>query len=252
MKKTALVVLATVSLAGCFQTKTLDPNAYNYNEMQNVQSIKRGVVIAVEQANVAIEGSDDYAAVGAIAGGLAGSQLGQGVGRDVGIAVGAIAGGVAGKMGSAKTEQAFVYTVELQQGGIIQVAQQGQYIPQSSKVFVKYFPGNRKTISVDQSQGVTFSTTKETTYTEKEEAQRKQAIRARAAAKARAAEQSKRNAREEQAYQLELQRQQLELESKRLDVERKTKRVNREEDFINKELEQEGDSVRGTLLDVYK
>lgn len=248
MYKLAVMMLAAVTLTGCFQTKTLDPNAYNYDEVQNVLSIKRGVVIAVEQANVHIEGSDDYAAVGAIAGGLAGSQLGQGVGRDVGVAVGAIAGGIAGKMSTAEQVQAFVYTIEMQKGGIIQVAQQGNYIPQGSKVFVKYYAGNRKTVSVDQSQGVTFSTTKETSYAEKDAAAAAQAKedaaraaaearRQRAIAQQRAAEKAKQDQREQEQYELDLKLRQLDVQDRSLDIERKTKRVNREDDFINKELD---------------
>lgn len=241
MYKLAVMMLAVVTLSGCFQTKTLDPHAYNYNEVQNVLSIKRGVVIAVEQANVKIEGSDDYAAVGAIAGGLLGSTLGQGSGRDVGIAAGAIAGGVAGKMGSGETVQAFVYTVEMQKGGIMQIAQQGAYIPQASKVFVKVYAGGRKTVSLDQSQGVTFSTTKETSYKEKDAAAaakaKADARRNRAIAAERAKANAKRNAREQVQYDLDMQMRQLDLEDRKLDVERKSKRVNREDDFINKELD---------------
>ena len=265
MYKFLTLAVAALTLTGCYQTKTLNPNQMTYDEVQNVRAIKRGVVISVEQAQVHIDGSDDYAATGGLIGGLLGTQFGKGTGQTVAIGVGTIAGGIAGKMGTAQTVESFVYTVELQEGGLIQVSQQGAYIPQASKVLIKYYPQGRKTISVDQSQGVTFSTAKKTSYAEKEAAEQKAAAekaaaeklarqKAAAAQKVYAQKEAVRTKREQEAYNLELESKKLDLESKKLDVERKTKRVEHEDEFIEKELKSEGitHDVRGALMDIFK
>lgn len=235
MKKILFPILSVMVLTGCYKQDTLNPNQLNYKEAQNVLAIKRGVVIAVEQAEVTIDGSDDVAAVSALAGGLAGSQVGQGDGQVVGAAVGAIAAGIVGKAITEKTEMAFVYTVELKNGGLEQVAQTGNLIPQASKVFVKYYPNNKKTISLDQSQGVTFNRTQETSYAEKDEK-----------AEAAKAREMKRSAREQAEYdlymesrKLDLEKKKLDLESDRLDVKAKESYTKRADDFANEDVEQE-------------
>ncbi|MFT7432521.1 MAG: outer membrane lipoprotein SlyB [Alphaproteobacteria bacterium] len=238
VKKNILTLLVVLTvLTGCFKQDTLNPNAMTYKESQSVLSIKRGVVIGVEQALVAIDGSDGVSAVSGIVGGLLGSQVGKGTGRDVGIGVGILGGAILGKTLTEKSELAFVYTVELQNNaGIMQIAQTGQMLPQRSKVLIRTFSGGRKTITLDQSQGVTFSETNKTSYqgdaAKVEQVRRQELFNA----KQRAAAALKRAEREEAEYQLELESKKLNLEGQRLDIKSKSKRVDRTDEYIDKEL----------------
>lgn len=282
MKNLILLLLVTVSVTGCFKQDTLNANTMTYDESQSVLSIKRGVVIAVDQAQVSIDGSDGVGAVSGIVGGLLGSQIGKGTGKDVGIGLGALGGAILGKTLTGKTELAFVYTIDLQnKAGIIQVAQTGQMLPQRSKVLVRTFSGGRKTISLDQSQGITFSETNETAYEGDAAAAAAKKRKALATAKYRAAAALKRAQREEAEYQLEFESKklsvdsqrldvdskgarsvreegeyQLMLESKKLDIKEKTIRTDRTDDFIDSEIKREEsktkviDSVGNTINSV--
>lgn len=164
MKKILTVLLSLGVLTGCFSTNTTNPNVMTYDESQSIRSVKRGVVISVEQTEVAIEASKNAQAVGAVVGGLLGSQLGQGKGAYVGAGAGAIGGTLAGDALSKKKELAFLYTVEMQHGGIVTVVQGGQMVPMASKVLVREFIGGRRMIAVDQSQSIQFKRTHDTQY----------------------------------------------------------------------------------------
>jgi outer membrane lipoprotein SlyB len=236
MKKFLVLVLCVGVLSACSKQATLDPNALTYKESQSIVSTQRGVVISVEQATVHIGGRDDAGVAGAVLGGLAGSQVSSGSGRDVAIVVGALGANYLGKKLTEKNELAFVYTIEKKDGGIITVSQTGSMINIGSPVLVREFNTGRKTVSFDQSQGKTFVRTKETSYEGDAEAQAIKKAAILRAQKAAAQKNTKRSAREEAEYQLELESKNLQLESQRLDVEKKSKRVNREDDFINKEL----------------
>lgn len=164
MKKFFTAFVCAVMLTGCFATKTTNPNVMTYNESQSIRSVKRGVVIAVEQTQVQVEASKNAQAVGAVVGGLIGSQLGQGKGSYVGAGAGAIGGSIAGDALSKKTEMAFLYTVEMQHGGIVTIVQGGNMVPMGSKVLVREFVGGKRNIAVDQSQNMQFQRTNDTKY----------------------------------------------------------------------------------------
>lgn len=236
MKKFLVLVLFAGVLTACSQQATLDPNMLTYEESQSITSVQRGVVLSVEQAQVKIEGRDDAGVAGAIIGGLAGSQIGQGQGANVGAAVGALGVSYLGKKLTAKTELAFVYTIEKKTGGFETISQTGPMITPGSPVLIRHFSTGRKTVSLDQSQGKTFMRAQETSYEGDAAAQAARKAATVRAQKAASAKYTKRTAREEAEYQLELESKRLNLESQRLDVEKKSKRVDREDDFINKEL----------------
>lgn len=224
MKKLLLIV-PMLALASCFNQPTADPNTLTYEQSQNVMGIERGVVLAVEQANVKIEGSNTAAVGGAVAGGIAGSQMSAGSGRDVAIAVGALAGAAIGKGVSAKTEQAYAYTVETKKGRMIQVVQGGQIIPIGSKVLIKFYD-NKKTISLDSTQGVTFTRTKDTMYAEDDEDLAKEE-----------AKKDRQEAYAAEVEEMEMEAKRLELKKKKMALEKERLRLERENDFIQKELE---------------
>lgn len=163
MKKILILVLA-VAITGCSRQATLDPNAMTYKESQSIVSVERGVIIAVEQAKVFIEGRDDAGVAGAVVGGLAGSQIGSGGGRDAAVVIGALGASYLGKKLTEKEELAFVYTVEKKNGGIMTVSQTGAMINIGSPVLVRTFEGGRKSITFDQSQDRIFNRAKETQY----------------------------------------------------------------------------------------
>lgn len=163
MKKVLILVLA-VAITACSRQATLDPNAMTYDESQSIVSVERGVIIAVEQSQVTIDGRDDAGVAGAIVGGLAGSQIGQGGGRDAAVAIGALGASYLGKKLTEKTELAFVYTVEQKEGGIITVAQTGNMINIGEPVLIRTFSNGRKSITADQSQNRIYNRTKETQY----------------------------------------------------------------------------------------
>lgn len=163
MKKFLALALA-VSLTGCFGTPTTNPNVMTYEETQSLRAVHRGVVISVDQTEVQIDGSENAQLLGGVLGGLAGSQVGQGTGAYVGAGLGAIGGMIAGEAVTAKKELAFVYTIELQRGGILTAVQGGALVPVGSKVLVREFRNGKRTVAVDQSQNLEFQRTKDTRY----------------------------------------------------------------------------------------
>tara|TARA_R110000868_G_scaffold218576_2_gene469213 strand:+ start:139342 stop:139839 length:498 start_codon:yes stop_codon:yes gene_type:complete len=162
--KNILLIAVVATLTGCFSTPTTNPNVLTYEESQSIRAVYRGVVISIDQTSVNIKASKNATGVGAILGGLAGSQIGKGQGAYVGAGLGVLGGAVAGDAISSKTEMAFIYTVELQDGGIVTVTQGGNLINMGTKVLVREFAGGRKTVVADQSQNMQFERTNDTQY----------------------------------------------------------------------------------------
>lgn len=160
-----LAVLPALLLAGCLSNPTnMEPETYNAGEAQRAVSIRRGVVLSVEEVQVKEKGTQGATAVGSIAGAGLGYEVGGGRGRQWATAAGALLGGMAGEKLTQYNEKAYAYIVELQQGGTIQVVQQGPLIAPNSAVFVKYLSGGRTVLQEDTSQGQIYDRTGDTHY----------------------------------------------------------------------------------------
>ncbi len=129
MKKISILALAaTVSLlAGCANPGVMQSSALNYDTQQagQIQQVQTGVVLAVQQVNIAPSSTGIGTLGGAAAGALAGSSVGQGHGSAALGIIGALAGGIAGSAleGHALAQQGYQITVRLDSGQTVAVTQ---------------------------------------------------------------------------------------------------------------------------------
>lgn len=98
MKRLIVVVLSSITLAGCANNSTLSGDVYSAYDAKQVQSITYGTLIGIRQ--VQIQGGENTNVIGAISGavlgGVLGNVIGSGSGRRLATTAGAVAGSIAG------------------------------------------------------------------------------------------------------------------------------------------------------------
>lgn len=140
---TLVLPLCVLMVAGCEDT-TQGPT-YVQGPSQN-QSVMYGTIIESRPVQVATNNSNNKtgaAIVGGLAGAIVGSQFGEGGGKTAMTGVGAIGGALAGSAladNGSNARWSRQWTVRLQQGGTIQVIQDGQnlYVGQRVRVIQDY------------------------------------------------------------------------------------------------------------------
>ncbi|MBI1220691.1 MAG: glycine zipper 2TM domain-containing protein [Rhodobacteraceae bacterium] len=139
MKKLTLILpLCVLMVAGC--DDTTGPT-YVQAPVAS-QSVMYGTIIESRPVQVATNNADNKtgaAIVGGLAGAIVGNQFGKGGGKTAMTGLGAIGGAMAGSAladNGSNTRVTRQWTVRLQQGGVIQVIQDGQnlYVGQRVRV----------------------------------------------------------------------------------------------------------------------
>lgn len=122
-KKSFSIVLAvsTLLLAGC--GTDFSGNRYEASAVGEVSRTDRGTVISLRKVELKPESSTAGTALGAVGGGVVGSLFGGGNAKFATAAAGAVAGGVAGNALASRAEEGIEYTVRLENGSIVTIAQ---------------------------------------------------------------------------------------------------------------------------------
>lgn len=122
-KKSFSIVLAvsTLLLAGC--GTDFSGNRYEASTVGEVSRTDRGTVISLRKVELKPESSTAGTALGAVGGGVVGSLFGGGNAKFATAAAGAVAGGVAGNALASRAEEGIEYTVRLENGSIVTIAQ---------------------------------------------------------------------------------------------------------------------------------
>ena len=126
IKSVCYLIFVPFLLTGCGDQYSGD--TYTNTQAKRINTVQTGTVISMRKINLKHEGIGAGAAVGAGGGALAGALIGNAVssGRNsqmIGGAVGALAGGVAGNAIQNRNKQGFEYTVKLDNGNTIAIAQ---------------------------------------------------------------------------------------------------------------------------------
>lgn len=133
------LLAATLGVAAC--ETTYGPTTYGRAEAGSMAYTETGTVVGVRPVTFEEGDLRGGTAAGAIAGGAAGAALGGDTeGSLAGGAIGAVAGALIGReiQKRAYSGQGYAYTVELDNGEIVTVAQGGQQaIPVNTRVFVE-------------------------------------------------------------------------------------------------------------------
>ncbi|MDR0630521.1 MAG: glycine zipper 2TM domain-containing protein [Holosporales bacterium] len=114
-------LISSVLLCGC--ANDFSGERYSASNAGEIQQTSLGIIISKRPVKIEGENGVAGALLGAAGGGLAGSMFGKGKGKNLTTAVGAIAGGVAGNAIQNRAVDGFEYTVKLESGQIITVAQ---------------------------------------------------------------------------------------------------------------------------------
>jgi len=135
----ACVTAVSLGLASC--ASTVGPNDYRYNEAGAYAYADPGTVVNVRPVRFEDGDLREGAAAGAVVGGVAGAAAGgDREGQIAGGVIGALAGALIGRevQRAAYSGQGYAYTVELDNGQLVTVAQGGQQpIPVGTRVFVE-------------------------------------------------------------------------------------------------------------------
>lgn len=116
------LIVSLLFLAGC-STSEFSGNRYDASSVGEVAKTDRGYVLSLRKVELKPANSPVGTALGAVGGGLLGSMFGGGGGKILTATAGAVAGGVAGNAIGSKSEDGIEYTVKLDNGSIITIAQ---------------------------------------------------------------------------------------------------------------------------------
>lgn len=116
-----LTLVTAVLLSGC--ASDYSGNKYDGSAVGEVQRTDRGQVISLRKVELKPEVSGVGTALGAVGGGLVGGMFGGGNAKILTATAGAVAGGVAGNALATKTQDGIEYTVKLDTGAIVTIAQ---------------------------------------------------------------------------------------------------------------------------------
>lgn len=119
---TAVFVSLLLAVGGCAAS---GGKSYTKDEARQVQTVQRGVIVTIEEVTIEQDSSLLGPAVGGTLGGVIGSTMGRGAGRILMTAGGAVIGAVLGAFGekAVRTERAYEFMIDLDEGGTISVVQ---------------------------------------------------------------------------------------------------------------------------------
>ncbi len=117
-----LCLLFTASALGCASSSG---KSYKPGEARKAQTIQKGTILAIDEATIEQDSTLVGPGIGGVAGGAIGSTIGGGKGRILaivgGAAIGALAGAATEK--AVRSENAYEFTIELEDGKAISVVQ---------------------------------------------------------------------------------------------------------------------------------
>jgi outer membrane lipoprotein SlyB len=114
--------LSCVVLTGCSGDE-FSGNRYMAANVGEAARTDRGTIISLRKVEIKPDGSVLGTALGAVGGGVVGSMFGGGNAKFATAAAGAIVGGVAGHALTSRTTEGVEYTVKLETGALITIAQ---------------------------------------------------------------------------------------------------------------------------------
>ncbi|MDR2598587.1 MAG: glycine zipper 2TM domain-containing protein [Holosporales bacterium] len=116
------IAIVGLLLSGCSNNYSGDQ--YSSKGVGEISRTDRGVIISMRRVDIKPEeGPGAGALIGAVGGGLAGSMFGKGGGKVLAAGAGAAAGGLAGHMIQNRSQDGMEYTVKLDSGAVITLAQ---------------------------------------------------------------------------------------------------------------------------------
>lgn len=115
------VMAIAILLAGC--ASDYSGNKYDGATVGEVQRTEKGQVISLRKVELKPESSVAGTTLGAVGGGLVGSAFGGGNAKLLTAAAGAVAGGIAGNAIATRTQDGIEYTVKLDSGAVVTIAQ---------------------------------------------------------------------------------------------------------------------------------
>ena len=121
MRNTAALIVCIFTLSGC--AGEFSGDRYTSANAGEVQRSDHGTVISLRKVELKPDGMGMGTALGAVGGGLVGSMFGKGGGKLLGAAAGAAAGGVGGHAIENRAQDGVEYTVRLDTGSVITLAQ---------------------------------------------------------------------------------------------------------------------------------
>ena len=112
----------TLAFGGCAKSTG---TSYTKDEARSVQTVDRGKIVSLAEVTIEQDSSLLGPALGGTLGGVIGSTMGRGAGRVLATAGGAVIGAVAGAFGekAARTEKAYEFMIDLENGSTISVVQ---------------------------------------------------------------------------------------------------------------------------------
>ncbi len=118
----ALCLAFTIFSLGCASS---GGKSYTPGEARKAQTVEKGSILALEEVTIEQDSTMIGPTIGGVAGGAAGSTIGGGKGRILGAVGGALAGAAAGALAekAIRSEKAYEFTIELENGRTISVVQ---------------------------------------------------------------------------------------------------------------------------------
>ncbi|MBB3140273.1 outer membrane lipoprotein [Halomonas organivorans] len=111
-----VLVLGTLTLAGCANTSPYSGNVYSGNQAKAAQNVTVGTITAMRRVQIQADsraGGLLGSGGGAVIGGLLGNQVGGGSGRQLATVAGAIGGAVAGSKIEESTNRVDAWELEI-------------------------------------------------------------------------------------------------------------------------------------------
>ncbi|MFG6175731.1 glycine zipper 2TM domain-containing protein [Halomonas sp. THAF12] len=111
-----VLVLSTLTLAGCANTSPYSGNVYSGNQAKAAQNVTVGTITAMRRVQIQADsraGGLLGSGGGAVIGGLLGNQVGGGSGRQLATVAGAIGGAVAGSKIEESTNRVDAWELEI-------------------------------------------------------------------------------------------------------------------------------------------
>ncbi|MDR0942066.1 MAG: glycine zipper 2TM domain-containing protein [Holosporales bacterium] len=122
MKRLIALLAGVVILVGCSGSE-FSGDRYDTRNVGEVARTDCGTIVSMRKIEIKPDPSIAGTALGAAVGGLGGSLVGGGKGQYLTAAAGAIAGGVAGNAIASRPEEGVEYTIKLDTGSMITIAQ---------------------------------------------------------------------------------------------------------------------------------
>jgi outer membrane lipoprotein SlyB len=122
MRVVVAAIGAVVMFTGCSNNE-YSGNSYNSRNAGEVSRAEQGVVISMREVDLKPEDTTAATALGAVGGGVLGSMFGGGHAKIMTATAGAVAGGVAANQLASRPTKGNEYTVRLDNGSTIVLAQ---------------------------------------------------------------------------------------------------------------------------------